>query len=151
MQADHQNAMAAKKRDYLRISQVAKATNLTVHQVRNYLDRKLLECAGRSSSEHSLFNEASIVLLKFIKAGVVAGLSLHELTPFIHVLADGKASHFNREKQKLLARVEQHLSELKVFKTILIQLQLTANRSTTITPTRRPTQERGSKPSDWST
>jgi MerR family transcriptional regulator, mercuric resistance operon regulatory protein len=113
--------MAAKKRDSLRISQVAKAAGLTVHQVRDYLDRRLLKCAGRSSCEHRLFDDSSIARLKLIKAGIVAGLSLHELTPFIHVLEDSNESQFNFEKQKLVARVEQHLVELKVFKTILIQ------------------------------
>ena len=86
------------------ISHAAEAAELSVHQVRNYVDMRLVGCCGCTQGGYRLFNQDSVARLRFIKTGLAAGLALSEIAPYLRAQEADDAA---REARRLKDRIDQ--------------------------------------------
>lgn len=71
------------------ISEAARLCGLSVHQIRTYLDMRLLYACGTTQGGFRLFDDGCLERLKLICSCREAGLGLPEITDFIHALDNG--------------------------------------------------------------
>ena len=71
------------------ISEAARFCGMSVHQIRTYLDMRLVYACGTTQGGFRLFNESCVARLKLISSCREAGLGLPEISEFIQALDSG--------------------------------------------------------------
>ena len=75
----------------LRIGSVSKRTGLSIHAIRFYERRRLLEHPSRSDGGFRLFSEEDVETLFFIERAQEMGFSLDEVRELVTLRSDAKA------------------------------------------------------------
>jgi len=90
------------------ISEAARLCGLSVHQVRTYLDMRLVYACGTTQAGFRLFGDGCLERLKLICSCCEAGLGLPEITDFIHALDNG-----DEQQCRAVERQIQHTIAVK--------------------------------------
>ncbi|EAZ97511.1 MerR family transcriptional regulator [Marinobacter sp. ELB17] len=83
------------------ISEAARLCGLSVHQVRTYLDMRLVYACGTTQGGFRLFDDGCLERLKLICSCREAGLGLPEITDFIHALDTGDEQQCRAAKRQM--------------------------------------------------
>jgi len=91
------------------ISRLAMAAGVSVHVVRDYVLRGLVQPAQRTPSGYGLYDEQALARLRLVRALFEAGIGLDELTRLCHALdGGGDATEFlARLRARITARRER--------------------------------------------
>lgn len=87
------------------ISRLAEEAGVSVHVVRDHVLRGLLHPARRTASGYGIFDEQSLLRLRFVRQAFEAGIGLAELAPLCHALDNGGA-----DAEHCLARVRMSIA-----------------------------------------
>jgi len=106
------------------IGQVADALGIPTRTVRFYERRGLLPEPQRAENGYRVYDDTSLVRLKFIRSAQTAGLTLAEIASIIHVRDDGTppCSHVDALLETKLADVRDRRRHLADMEAELIQL-----------------------------
>ncbi len=88
-----------------RLSVAAQMAGLSSHQVRNYLQFRLVKNCGRSSAGHHRFDDDGVARLLFIGAAMQAGILIDELRVLVHAIDTDDAPTVRSQCEKLRAQV----------------------------------------------
>lgn len=83
------------------ISEAAAKADVSVHQVRVYLDFGLVTSCKRTSSGYRVFNDACVRRLRFIHSAVQSGLQLRDLADFMRALDRGDVESLKIQREAL--------------------------------------------------
>lgn len=106
--------------DLIKISELAKSTDTSIHTVRNYISERLIKCCGHTKCGYGLFNNEAIERLKLIRASRLAGLMLADIKPLINAMNDN--SDFNHIVDELKNKIDSNITNLTNIKSIIKQL-----------------------------
>ena len=106
--------------ELIKISELAKTTDTSIHTVRNYISEKLINCFDHTKCGYGLFNNEAIERLKLIRAFRLAGLMLADIKPLINAI--NNESNFNHIIQGLETKIDSNISNLTTVKSMLKQL-----------------------------
>jgi len=99
------------------ISKLAGDAGISIHRVRQYEQRGLLRpCDGAGSGYH-IYDERALARLRFVVAGMEAGLSLEELAAFVEALDTADRDSARRGFAMLEKQVQRRLEHVVRFKT----------------------------------
>lgn len=83
------------------ISEAARLCGLSVHQVRTYLDMRLVYACGKTSGGFRLFDNGCLERLKLICSCREAGLGLSEIADFIRALDNEDEQQCRQAKRQI--------------------------------------------------
>mgnify|MGYP000284760268 CR=1 FL=1 len=106
----------------LTISQLASATQTTVHTVRNYVLENLILCHEKTDSGYGLFNQCALNRLRFIRAARAAGLMILDIKPLIYAINDGNEHACSKAIEVLATKVNERRAYLHLLDTQLSEL-----------------------------
>ena len=98
------------------ISKLAEDAGVSIHIVRNYEQRGLLQPCKCTECGYRIYDENALERLRFILAGKEAGVSLDELTAFFKTLDNGDRAAVRQclmQMEKKLAYRFENLSRFK--------------------------------------
>ena len=104
------------------ISRLAQDAGVSVHVVRDHVLRGLLHPAQRTQSGYGIFDEQSLVRLRFVRAAFEAGIGLDELTQLCRALDANDRPDVTGCVQRLLAHVTARQAALSSVQAKLAEL-----------------------------
>jgi len=105
----------------LSISQLAEAADTSVHTVRNYCNEGLLDCSDRTANGYSLFDPCALYRLRFLRAGMTAGLFIADIKPLLELL-DSHDDRLLSAIDELKLKVSMKKNHLKALENKLAEL-----------------------------
>ena len=104
----------------IKISELAKTTDTSIHTVRNYISERLINCCDHTKCGYGLFNNEAIQRLKLIRAFRLAGLMLADIKPLINAM--NNKSNFNHIIEGLETKIDTNIVNLTTVKSMIKQL-----------------------------
>lgn len=101
------------------VSRLAKEAGFTVHVVRNYTERGLLQASRRTASGYRIYDEQALDRLRLIQAGKKAGVPLGQLEQICHALDEHDGGRLGRCVAAVRTRIADTRAALAVFEAAL--------------------------------
>ena len=111
------------------ISRLAEDAGVSVHVVRDYVLRGLLQPARRTESGYGIFDERSLARLCFVRAAFESGIGLDELARLCRALDADDGSDVIGCVERLLRQIATRQAALAVVETQLAGLTHCADGS----------------------
>jgi MerR family mercuric resistance operon transcriptional regulator len=108
--------------ELIKISELSKVTDVSIHTVRNYISEHLIVCCNHTKCGYALFDNEAIERLKFIRASRLAGLMLADIKPLISAMNNN--SKFSHLINGLETKIDNNISNLNTIKSIIKQLKI---------------------------
>lgn len=109
----------------MRISKLAKLSNLNAHTLRYYEKSGLLTPSGRSESNYRIYSEDDLITVNFIKRSKKCGFSLSEIASLLAIKND-KNQHVCAEAKLIteskIHEINEQIQQLQDMQSTLTQL-----------------------------
>jgi MerR family copper efflux transcriptional regulator len=105
----------------LRVGEVAEQSGVGVETLRFYERRGLLGRPRRTGANYSVYDEAVLARLAFIKRAQAVGFSLDEISEILSESAEGRppCRHVREMARRKLSELDRRLAELRRYRTEL--------------------------------
>lgn len=110
------------------ISKLAEDAGISTDRIRQYAQRGLLQPCQCTDSGYRIHDENALARLRFVVAGMEAGLSLDELVAFAESLGAADRESVRRGYSRLEKQIQSRLQKVERFKQEYASLRAAENR-----------------------
>jgi len=106
----------------LTISEIAKASNTTVHSIRNYDDERLIESVNMPGSKQRRYDQKALNRVRFIRAARESGLLILDIKPLLYALNNKTEKRIDEAVFALKSKIIERQGYLSLLSKLLQEI-----------------------------